>query len=626
MNLITVNHLKKSFGVTSILDNINLSLNSHGKMAIVGRNGAGKSTLVKIICGLETYDSGNIYLSSNLKLGYFSQDSLINSEEKVIDEMSLVFDKQITLKKKLDKLANQLNTTSDEETLTKYTNMLQTFEEIGGYTFEYHIETILNKFGFKDYYHHQVNQLSGGQRTRLALAKLLLSEPDLLILDEPTNHLDLETVEFLENFLKSYKHAIIIISHDRYFLNQVVNQVYEIEFNQGFLYKGNYDSYLTQKNERYEHMKKQFDLQQKMIQKEQEFINKNIVRATTSSRAKSRRKKLEKIEVLENPNVDNKNIKVNFDFSRNTGNIVLDVQNLSIGYEEPFLNNIDFLIKKGEKVAILGPNGIGKSTLLKTLNKAINPLGGNIKYGAGVNIAYFDQDLAMLHSNNTVLDELWDENRMMLEKDIRGVLGSFLFTGDDVFKCVNDLSGGEKVRLALSKLTLVKANLLILDEVTNHLDILSREVLESALINFPGTIIFVSHDRFFINQVATRIIEITIDEVVEYIGDYNYYIEKKKEANLIEETKKETNANHFMEQKKLKSEQKKRQKKIDNLEEEIAQLEDELHQLKIYQQTEEVYSDYQKAQDVHDTIEHKQKQLDDKIHSWTELIEEIDQL
>lgn len=624
MNLITVNHLSKSFGVTTILDEINLSLNSHEKMAIVGRNGAGKSTLVKIICGLEACDRGNIFISSNLKLGYFSQDSLINSEKTVMDEMYQVFNKQIVLKEELDGLVNQLNNTSNEETLTKYTNMLQTFEEIGGYTFEYQIETILNKFGFKNYYQHQVNKLSGGQRTRLALAKLLLSEPDVLILDEPTNHLDLETVEFLENFLKAYKHAIIIISHDRYFLNQVVNQVYEIEFNQGFLYKGNYNSYINQKNERYEHMKKQFDLQQKMIRKEQEFINKNIVRATTTNRAKSRRKKLDKLTVLENPNVDNKNIKVNFDFSKNTGNIVLEINNLSIGYEEPFLNHIDFLIKKGEKVAILGPNGIGKSTLLKTINKAINPLEGKIRYGAGVNIAYFDQDLAMLNSTNTVLDELWDENRMMLEKDVRGVLGSFLFTGDDVYKSVNDLSGGEKVRLALSKLTLEKANFLILDEVTNHLDILSREVLESSLINFPGTIIFVSHDRFFINQVATRIIEITHDDVVEYIGDYNYYIEKKKETKVIEEKKKETSVNHFIKQKKLKSEQKKQQKRIANLETEIAQLEDEIQQLKTYQQTEEVYSDYQLAQEVHDTIELKHNQLDKKLHSWTELIEEIE--
>ncbi len=624
MNLITVNHLTKSFGVTTILENIQLTLNTHDKMAIVGRNGAGKSTLVKIICGLEGYDKGNISISSNIKLGYFSQESLIDSEKTVIDEMRSVFHQQINLKQKLDELALLIKEDDSQELLNKYTKMLETYEEIGGYTYEYQIDMLLNKFGFKEYYHHKVNHLSGGERTRLALAKLLLQEPDVLILDEPTNHLDLETVEFLENFLKAYRHAIMIISHDRYFLNQVANTVYEIEYNQGFLYKGNYDRYLTQKNERYNHLKKQYDLQQKMIQKEQEFINKNIVRASTTKRAQARRKKLEKLKVLDNPQVDNKNIKVEFDFSKNTGNIVLQATDLAIGYENAFLKHIDFLITKGEKVGILGPNGIGKSTLLKTINKTVSPLDGNIKYGAGVNIAYFDQDLAMLTSSKTVLDELWDENRMMLEKDVRGILGAFLFTGDDVYKSVNELSGGEKVRLALSKLTLEKANFLILDEVTNHLDILSREVLESALINFEGTILFVSHDRFFINKVASRIIEITDNELIEYIGNYNYYLEKRKESQEIIQKEKENNANDYEHQKRQKNEQRKKQKQIKTLEKEIHDLEKEIQSLKNYQQTEEVYLDYQKAQEVHDNINNKQQLLDKKLHSWTELLEEIE--
>ncbi len=624
MNLITVNNLTKSYDGFTILDNINFSLNSNEKTAIVGRNGAGKSTLVKMICGLEPYNRGNIFISSNIKIGYFSQESLINSEKTVLNELRQVFKQQISLQSELEIIANCLNNSYDEQILSKYTKLLQSFEEIGGYTFEYQIETMLNKFGFKSYYQHQVNQLSGGERTRLALAKLLLEAPDVLILDEPTNHLDLETIEFLENYLKFYKNSIIIISHDRYFLNQVVNQVFEIEFKQGYLYKGDYDRYLSQKDDRITHMQKQYDLQQKVIKKEQEFINKNIVRATTTTRAQSRRKKLEKLTLLDDPQVDKKNIKVNFDFSNNTGNIVLQVKDLAIGYDKPFLSHVDFLIKKNEKVAILGPNGIGKSTLLKTINQAIDPLGGMIKYGAGVNIAYFDQDLVILNSSKTVLDELWDEHRMMLEKDVRKVLGSFLFTGEDVFKIVSDLSGGEKVRLALSKLTLKKANFLILDEVTNHLDILSREVLEEALVNFLGTIVFVSHDRYFINQVATRIIEINSHELIEYIGDYNYYIEKKEQQSLPEEQKKQSTTNDFIEQKKEKRELRKQQKQIENLEAEIALLEDEIQRLKVLQQTEAIFSDYQKSQAIHDEIELQQKHLDEKLHEWTELIEQVE--
>ncbi len=618
MNLITVSHLTKSYGAVTILDDLSFQLNSHEKIGIVGRNGSGKSTLVKIICGLEDYDKGNIYVAPNMKIGYFSQESLIDSDKTVYEEMRQVFSKQITLKAEIDELAKKIENDANEELLYKYTNLLHRFEECGGYTYEYQIELFLNQFHFNSYYNHPVNNLSGGEKTRLALAKLLLTAPEILILDEPTNHLDLETIEFLESFLKSYKHSFIIISHDRYFINQVVNRVYEIEFTKGYLYTGNYDNYLTSKYERYEAMKKQYNLQQKLIAKEQEFINKNIVRATTTKRAQSRRKKLEKMDVLEDPRIDNKKIKVDFSFSKTTGNIVLQVENLSIGYQNPFLKNIDFLIKKGEKIAILGPNGIGKSTLLKTINKTIPYFEGMIKYGSGVEIAYFDQDLAMLSTGKTVLDELWDENRMMLEKDIRSVLEAYLFTGEDVFKCVNDLSGGEKVRLALAKLSLKKANFLILDEVTNHLDILSREVLESALINFDGTILFVSHDRFFINQVATRIIEITKDEVIEYIGDYDYYLERKQRAEFL---KKEQNnqINDYVEQKKQKSLERKIQKQIENLEKEIAELEEEILNLQSYQQTEEVYMNYQKAMDVHNLIEEKQKLLDSKLQEWTSL-------
>jgi ATP-binding cassette subfamily F protein 3 len=624
MNLITISNLTKYFDTTLILDQINFTLNSNEKIAIVGRNGAGKSTLAKIICGLEDYDKGDKFIANNVKIGYFSQHSLIDSQYTVYEELKTVFKKQIELKQSIDHYADLLSQNYDDELLHKYTILLQNFEEIEGYTYEYKIESLLNRFGFKDYYNHLIGNLSGGQRTRLALVKLLLEEPDVLILDEPTNHLDIETVEFLEGFLKMYKKSIIIISHDRYFLNQVVNLVYEIEFNKGVLYKGNYDHFLILKEDRFDQMAKQFELQQKVIEKEQDFINKNIVRASSTKQAQSRRKKLEKMIILENPNMDDKNIKVNFDFARNTGNIVLQVIDLSIGYNKPIVKHIDMLILKNEKVAVLGPNGIGKSTLLKTINQNITALSGDIRYGAGVNIAYFDQELAVLNTNKTVINEIWDEHPTMLEKDVRKLLGSFLFTKDDVYKNVTELSGGEKVRLALAKLVLKKANFLILDEVTNHLDILSREVLEEALIDYEGTILFVSHDRFFINNVATKIIEIKDDKATEYIGDYSYYVEKRDLFNKQEtENKEEKVNNDFLEQKKQKRENKKAQKQLANIESEIENIEKEISLLKNEQLKEDVYTNYEKSMDVHNKIEQKNKELEEKLAIWNELIEEL---
>ena len=613
MNLINVNNLVKTYGTNLILNNIHFNLNSNDKIAIVGRNGAGKSTLMKILSGSEDYDQGNIFISPNIKIGYFSQDSLLTSNNTVLDEMKLVFEKQISLKNQLD----ALDPTS-EATLNKYAQLLQTYEECGGYTYEYKIETMLNKFGFKNYYNHNINHLSGGERTRLALAKLLLSEPDVLMLDEPSNHLDIETVEFLESFLRAYKNALIIVSHDRYFINQTVNQIYELEFNQGYEYIGNYDAYVVQKAKVYETQKKQYDLQQKLIEKEQDFINRNLARASTTKRAQSRRKKLEKLAVLENPKIDDKNIKMDFTFNRNSGNIVLDIQELTIGYNKPFIKAINFIVKKADKVAILGPNGIGKSTLLKTINQEIPALEGKISYGAGLKIAYFDQNLSLLHTNKTVLDEIWDENRTMLEKDIRTVLGKFLFSNDDVYKIVNDLSGGEKVRLALAKLTLKKANLLILDEVTNHLDIMSREILESALINFTGTIVFVSHDRFFINKVATKIIELRDNEAIEYLGDYNYYLEKKQDIKIVKAVK-SNNLENYEEQKKEKNASRRLAKQIKEIEKEIETLEKILQDLKAELEKPEVYSDYIRGQKVHDEIIKKKMKLDHKIHLWLEL-------
>lgn len=620
MIVLNVKNLTKYYGSDLILNNINLTLTSTDKMAIIGRNGAGKSTLAKIICGLEDYDQGEIYIAAGMKLGYFSQESTLNSELTIFEELQTVFQKQLNLKDQLQTLEKQM---SEGKNIYYdfYTKLLLEYEEQGGYLFEYQIETMLNKFGFQGRFTEKVSHLSGGEKTRLALAKLLLDQPDILVLDEPTNNLDLETLEYLESFLKTYKNSIIMISHDRYFINQIANAIYEIELTEGSLYQGNYDAYLEEKDRRYQSQKKQYELQQKLIQKEQEFINKNIVRASTTKRAQARQKKLEKLELIKNPKIDAKNINLKFDINSDTGNIVLEVNDLAIGYDKPFVEHINFLIEKGERVAILGSNGTGKSTLLKTLNQVIPQLKGRIRYGARVEIAYFDQDLALLNSDKTVLAEIWDEHPAMLEKDIRKHLGNFLFTGDDVYKVIRSLSGGEKVRLALAKLALLNANFLILDEVTNHLDILSREVLESELLNFPGTILFVSHDRFFIKKLATRVFAIRNKRLIQYNGDYEYYLEKKQQEELPEVEEKKNSNNNYELLKRIRNEQKRQEKLIAQLELDIKQLEQEISELLSYSQTEEVYSDYKKAQEVHQLIETKQQELDEKIHTWIELME-----
>jgi ATP-binding cassette subfamily F protein 3 len=474
-----------------------------------------------------------------------------------------------------------------------------------------------------------VSSLSGGQKTRLALGKLLLSKPDLLILDEPTNHLDIETLSWLEQFLQSYPGAILIVSHDRYFLDKVVTQVYEVSRTTITKYKGNYSDYLQQKAENYERELKRYEKQQEEVAKLKDFIQRNIARASTTKRAQSRRKQLEKMTLMEKPHGDEKTASISFEIERQSGNDVLKVNHVTLGYDpnEPIVKNINFSITRGESIALVGPNGIGKSTLLKAIVQKIKPLSGNIEYGSNVTIGYYDQEQAELSSNKRVLNELWDDYPTKTEKEIRTILGNFLFSGDDVLKTVSTLSGGEKARLALAKLMLQKANFLILDEPTNHLDLDSKEVLENALIDYPGTILFVSHDRYFINRIATKVLELSKDGVTEYLGDYDYYVNKKEEMQELQQLKKQQESkeesNHSKSSYELEKEAKKlerqRKRRIQEIEDEIALLESKISENEEILCDPSIYQDHEKVQAINEEINKDKALLEELMNEWEAL-------
>ncbi|HGI6465321.1 TPA: ABC-F family ATP-binding cassette domain-containing protein, partial [Listeria monocytogenes] len=539
MILLQVQQISKFFGAEVILDNIKLEVKTGDRIALVGRNGAGKSTLLKIIAGKMSYDGGTISKPKSVEIGYLAQNTGLESSKTIWDEMLSVFDSLRRMEADLRKMELRLGEPelyNDPEKyqalMTDYDTLQHTFKESGGYTYEAEIRSVLNGLRFyPEDYEVEIASLSGGQKTRLALAKLLLAKQDILVLDEPTNHLDIETLAWLETYLQNYHGSLLIVSHDRYFLDKVVNQVYEISRTKIDHYKGNYSSFVNQKQAKLEQMWKEFDKQQKQIAKLEDFVARNIVRASTTKRAQSRRKQLEKMDVLGRPQGDEKAAHFGFQFEKQTGKDVLMVDQLSIGYakDKRIASNLTFEMKRQDSLALVGPNGIGKSTLLKTLIRDIPALSGEFHFGAGVKIGYYDQEQAKLTSNKTVLMELWDDYPELNEVNVRTTLGNFLFSDDDVLKNVQSLSGGEKARLALAKLTLLEANVLILDEPTNHLDIESKEVLEAALIDFEGTILFVSHDRYFINRIASKIVELAPEKATVFLGDYDYYQEKLAE-------------------------------------------------------------------------------------------------
>ena len=586
MIILQANKIERSFAGEVLFDNINLQVDERDRIALVGKNGAGKSTLLKILVGEEEPTSGEINKKKDISLSYLAQDSRFESENTIYDEMLHVFDDLRRTEKQLRQMELEMGEKSGEDLdklMSDYDRLSENFRQAGGFTYEADIRAILNGFKFDEsMWQMKIAELSGGQNTRLALAKMLLEKPNLLVLDEPTNHLDIETIAWLENYLVNYNGALIIVSHDRYFLDKVATITLDLTKHSLDRYVGNYSRFVELKEQKLATEAKNYEKQQKEIAALEDFVNRNLVRASTTKRAQSRRKQLEKMERLDKPEAGKKAANMTFQSKKSSGNVVLTVENAAIGYDGEVLSEpINLDLRKMNAVAIVGPNGIGKSTFIKSIVEQIPFIKGEKRFGANVEVGYYDQTQSKLTPSNTVLDELWNDFKLTPEVEIRNRLGSFLFSGDDVKKSVGMLSGGEKARLLLAKLSMENNNFLILDEPTNHLDIDSKEVLENALIDFDGTLLFVSHDRYFINRVATHVLELSENGSTLYLGDYDYYVDKKAEMEVsqIEEdstsnqAKEANSVNDYQAQKESQKEVRKLMRQIENLETEIEELE-----------------------------------------------------
>ena len=633
MIILQANKIERSFAGEVLFDNINLQVDERDRIALVGRNGAGKSTLLKILVGEEEPTSGEINKKKDISLSYLAQDSRFESENTIYDEMLHVFDDLRQTEKQLRQMELEMGEKSGaalDKLMADYDRLSENFRQAGGFTYEADIRAILNGFKFDEsMWQMKIAELSGGQNTRLALAKMLLEKPNLLVLDEPTNHLDIETIAWLENYLVNYSGALIIVSHDRYFLDKVATVTLDLTKHSLDRYVGNYSRFVEQKEQKLATEAKNYEKQQKEIAALEDFVNRNLVRASTTKRAQSRRKQLEKMERLDKPEAGKKSANMTFQSEKTSGNVVLTVENAAIGYDGEILSEpINLDLRKMNAVAIVGPNGIGKSTLIKSIVDQIPFIKGEKRFGANVEVGYYDQTQSKLTASNTVLDELWNDFKLTPEVEIRNRLGAFLFSGDDVKKSVGMLSGGEKARLLLAKLSMENNNFLILDEPTNHLDIDSKEVLENALIDFDGTLLFVSHDRYFINRVATHVLELSEDGSTLYLGDYDYYVEKKaeveasqtEEVSTSNQAKEASPANDYQAQKESQKEVRKLMRQIENLEAEIEEL--EAQSQAISEQMLET-NDAEKLMELQtelDKISHRQEEA---MLEWEELSEQV---
>ncbi len=606
----------KYFGATTVFENIQFEIRNTEKIAIVGRNGCGKTTLLKIIAETEPLDRGEIHKENRLRIGYLAQTTFSNEDMLVEEEMESAFDNIKALGKRLEELTEKMCEDHSDEVLNAYANVQTQFEELGGYTYRNEMMTIFTKFGFSESdLKRPISSFSGGQKTRLAFVKLLLSKPDVLLLDEPTNHLDLETIEWLEGYIKRYPKAVVLVSHDRMFLDDVADVIYEIEYGVMRRYPGNYTNYVNVKKSDIEQQKSAYARQQKEIQRMEELIEKFRYKKNKAAFAQSKIKYLERMDRIEDPKTDEKTFHVRFEPRTKGGKRVLEVKDLCIGYDHP-LCTINLEIMQGNKVAIIGPNGKGKSTFMKTLMGQIPALSGNFLLGHQIEVGYFDQELAQFDSNQTVLEEVWNSFPELNRTQVRSALGCFLFSGEEVFKTVDCLSGGEKVRLSFVKLMLSHPNFLLMDEPTNHLDLIGKEALEESLQGYEGTMLFVSHDRYFISKLATAILVIDDGKATYYPLNYQDYINKDK-VKTTESTVKE---------KDKKSGRKPERtinygKEISKLEKKIASKEEELEQLRELRFEPEYYHDYQKMKELDDTIDDVHNEIENLMQKWEEYSE-----
>ena len=633
MIILQANKIERSFAGEVLFDNINLQVDERDRIALVGKNGAGKSTLLKILVGEEEPTSGEINKKKDISLSYLAQDSRFESENTIYDEMLHVFDDLRRTEKQLRQMELEMGEKSGEDLdklMSDYDRLSENFRQAGGFTYETDIRAILNGFKFDEsMWQMKIAELSGGQNTRLALAKMLLEKPNLLVLDEPTNHLDIETIAWLENYLVNYSGALIIVSHDRYFLDKVATITLDLTKHSLDRYVGNYSRFVELKEQKLATEAKNYEKQQKEIAALEDFVNRNLVRASTTKRAQSRRKQLEKMERLDKPEAGKKTANMTFQSEKMSGNVVLTVENAAVGYDGEVLSQpINLDLRKMNAVAIVGPNGIGKSTFIKSIVDQIPFIKGEKRFGANVEVGYYDQTQSKLTPSNTVLDELWNDFKLTPEVEIRNRLGAFLFSGDDVKKSVGMLSGGEKARLLLAKLSMENNNFLILDEPTNHLDIDSKEVLENALIDFDGTLLFVSHDRYFINRVATHVLELSEKGSTLYLGDYDYYVEKKAEVEMIQteeastsnQAKEPSPVNDYQAQKESQKEVRKLMRQIESLEAEIEELESQSQAISEQMLETNDADKLMELQAELDKISHRQEEA---MLEWEELSEQV---
>lgn len=644
--ILQCSHISKSFATDVVLNDVSFHINDNEKAAIVGVNGSGKSTLLKIIVGKESYDSGDIIIKKDATVGYLAQNQEFESGESIIDEMQTAKPEVKILEKKMHELSEKMNNASGDELdalIKQYDNARHRFEQLDGYSYESEINGVLKGLGFEDNdFSKPISKLSGGQKTRVALAKMLLQAPDLIILDEPTNHLDMNSIHWLEGYLNSYKGAVLIVAHDRYFLDKIVTKVVELRQTHSTVFSGNYSDYSTKRQALLDSLMKQYMNQQAEIKHQEEVITKlrSFNREKSIKRAESRQKMLDKMERIEKPVEENTQMHLLFTPKIQSGNDVLTIKNLSKSFgEHSLFSDIAFEVKRGEKVAIIGDNGTGKTTILKMINKMLAPDTGSITLGTNVQIAYYDQEHQVLHMEKTLFEEIQDTYPTMTNTQIRNMLAAFLFTDDDVFKKIKNLSGGERGRVSLAKLMLSDANFLILDEPTNHLDIDSKEILENAINNFDGTVLYVSHDRFFINKTATRILDLTRHQIVNYVGNYDYYLEKKEDnerAQLNAQTLNQDSANSsnvtsdtnssdntasdtklsWKQQKEEQARLRKIENEVKKIEAEIEKLETENEELTELLQTDEVSTNSVKLQEISSKIEQNTDRIEELMERW----------